>query len=492
MDNQLILERSGHPYGYEVECTARLFFPGYKMLSPEQAEEKEAEQDRIDTSVTKSGGGVELRVASRVGGDFREKVRMLPSSATDQERERALCTLLYELLCGQTGLRPPWGVLTGVRPVRLVHELLRTGKTWEEAERHFLEVYRATPEKTQLALDTARVQQPLLEDNASGDFSLYIGIPFCPTRCLYCSFVSHAIDRTAKLIPEYLDKLCLELEETGRIAGELGLRLRTVYMGGGTPTTLEAEQLDRILGTVADSFDLSGLSEYTVEAGRPDTLTVEKLAVLRRRGVERVSINPQTLDDSVLREIGRAHTVEDFYRAFEMAREQGFRVINTDLIAGLPTESADGFLKGLERIIALRPENITVHTLTVKRSSTLRERADAFLDTEEELTAALEESRKLLAASGYGPYYLYRQKGTRQNLENVGYALPGAESRYNIYMMEEVQTVLAVGAGAVTKLCGAPGRLERIFNFKYPYEYIGRFDEQLERNDKIRRFYEAN
>jgi oxygen-independent coproporphyrinogen-3 oxidase len=355
------------------------------------------------------------------------------------------------------------------------------GLSRDEVLRALTEDYLALPDKIRLALDTGRSQAEILADNRPGDYSLYISIPFCPSRCLYCSFVSHEIGKCRKLIPAYVEKLCEELRATAAIAGKLGWRLRTVYMGGGTPTTLEAADLDRILGVVAENFDLSTISEYTVEAGRPDTVTAEKLAILHRRGVGRISVNPQTMDDRVLDLIGRNHTARQVEESFALAREAGFGWINMDLIAGLPGDSDAGFARTMDQVLALSPENITVHTLTVKRSSTLRSLETAYEESPMHLDECLTGVRHTLREAGYRPYYLYRQKGTRQNLENVGYTKPGFESPYNIFIMEEVQTVLAVGAGAVTKLCGPGNAVKRICNHKYPYEYIGRFGELIDR-----------
>jgi oxygen-independent coproporphyrinogen-3 oxidase len=352
----------------------------------------------------------------------------------------------------------------------------------EQAPRALKNQYLVSPEKLELAQNILEIQRPVIRGTGPKDFSLYVSIPFCPSRCVYCSFVSHDIEGVKKLLPEYLAKLREELIRTGSIAARMGLRLRTIYIGGGTPTVLSAEQLGALMTTIGESFDLSALREYTVEAGRPDSVTQEKLAVLKQMGADRVSVNPQTMDDAVLARIGRKHTAAETLAAYALARETGFGCINMDLIAGLPGDSLAGFRRTVEEVAALAPENITVHTLTVKRSSRLREEGGA-MDTE--AGAMVDYAGSYLAARGYLPYYLYRQKGTVQNLENTGYALPGSEGLYNVFIMEEVQTILAVGAGAVTKLVGADGRITRAPNYKFPYEYIARFDETLRRKDRI-------
>jgi coproporphyrinogen dehydrogenase HemZ len=476
----------GHDFSYEMECLVRLFYPGERIAITKEGPET---PDAICTEMRLDAGGLLLRVRVCLGEYDREQSER-GADLPQAERERRLSVLLFELLCEQTGTRPRWGILTGVRPVRFCHHLLDAGKTPAEGIKWLENTRLVERPKAQLAMETAQVQRPMLRAGDKRDFSLYIGIPFCPSRCLYCSFVSESVARAGKLVPRYVELLCEELREIAKIVREHSLVLRTVYWGGGTPTSLEPEQLTAILHTLQSEFELGQLDEYTVEAGRPDSITEEKLERLRQYSVGRISINPQTLNDNVLREIGRTHTVEQFFGSFALARRAGFPVINTDLIAGLPGESKQSFLEGMRGILGLRPENITLHTLTVKRSATLRRRADAF-EAAGGLSYWLDEAAALLRAAGYRPYYLYRQKGARENLENVGYSLPGAESDYNVAMMEEVQTVLGAGAGAVSKLYAGPGQIGRVFNFKYPFEYNERFGEIIDRKSALRRFYEA-
>lgn len=332
-----------------------------------------------------------------------------------------------------------------------------------------------------MAKAIADLQEPILKaGSAPKTYSLYIGIPFCPSRCSYCSFVSCNLDRDRKLVQPYVDCLCREVEAIRDEADEAGLKLCSIYIGGGTPTSLSAAQLRQLMGTVRDCFDLSAIVEYTVEAGRPDCTDAEKLAVIKEYGATRISINPQTFSDEVLANIGRRHSAQDILDCYAEARAAGHDDINMDLIAGLPGDTVEGFEKSLRQAIALDPENITVHTLTLKRASRIvieDQKENDYADV-----AAMLEKCHLLAEAGYRPYYLYRQKNTLQNLENVGWCKPGHEGYYNIYIMEEVQTILSAGAGGSTKLVADGGkRMQRIFNFKYPTEYIQRFDEVLER-----------
>ena len=323
------------------------------------------------------------------------------------------------------------------------------------------------------------------------DISLYVGIPFCPTRCSYCSFVSRTVGdkATRALVQPYVDKLCAELTAIRETADRCGLHIRTFYIGGGTPTSLSAAQLEQLMSHIAKTFDLAKLDEYTVEAGRPDCTDAEKLAVIREYGATRISINPQTFSDEVLANIGRKHSAQDILDCYAEARAAGHDDINMDLIAGLPGDTVEGFEKSLRQAIALDPENITVHTLTLKRASRIvieDQKENDYADV-----AAMLEKCHLLAEAGYRPYYLYRQKNTLQNLENVGWCKPGHEGYYNIYIMEEVQTILSAGAGGSTKLVADGGkRMQRIFNFKYPTEYIQRFDEVLERKKGVAVFYD--
>jgi len=480
----MTIEILGHSAAYEVECLVRVFYPGRKLCIVRCAA---GDPDTVSTWVRALGDArAQVRVHVRLG-DFDSALEGIVEDQPDTI-ERQLCVLLFRLLCVQTGQRPPWGILTGVRPVRICRSLWERGMGDDEVLKTMTRRYLALPEKIRLCLETGRQERRVLEKAVADGFCLYIGIPFCPSRCLYCSFVSHEIQRARRLVPDYLRLLAEEIRLTGKIARSLGLKLQAVYVGGGTPTTLCAEQLTVLMTAVGESFDFSQLLEYTVEAGRPDTITPEKLCALRAGGADRISINPQTMDDRVLEEIGRKHTVRQTLEACRMAREQGFACVNMDLIAGLPGETAEGFVAGLGQVIGLAPENVTLHALAVKRSSHLREREDAFAPRELLVAPLLDRAWAMLGEAGYLPYYLYRQKGTLENLENTGYTRPGFEGAYNVFAMEEVQTVLAVGAGGITKLC-APGVIKRVHNYKYPYEYIAGFEALRQRKSQVEEFY---
>lgn len=470
----------GHTFGYELQRVVQLFFPGEKVEVTPVENEPPAARSYLE-AVREAGELSVHAVLCEQDMVRREKaVRKNVSHDVDEQAlEHMMGALVWEALSELTGLAPPWGVLTGIRPVKLFMNAIQSGMDEEALREHFIIRRKVAPEKFALAMRTAQVQAPILAQSAVKDCSLYISIPFCPTRCAYCSFVSHSVAQAAKLIPEYLNRLCEELAVIAADIDSLGLRLRTVYFGGGTPTSLTAEQLGRIMQCIKQEFQMSGVQEYTVEAGRPDTITQDKLDVLKMHGAGRISINPQTFSDEVLRAIGRNHTAADTVQAYEMARNTGFDCINMDLIAGLPLDSLAGFQSSVKQALALRPENITLHTLTVKRAARL-----TFSQAQEELAQIREmtDSADLqIQEAGYVPYYLYRQNGSLGGLENVGYALPGHENAYNIFIMDERHTVFGAGAGSTTKICLADGSLHRFYNYKYPYEYISRFATIRER-----------
>lgn len=383
--------------------------------------------------------------------------------------------------------KSPWGILTGIRPVKIASKLLREGMTAAEAETYFVREFGTSAEKARLAVGTAEVERPIVDGMYKNGVSLYIGIPFCPTRCLYCSFVSNSVARSAKLIPEYLDCLMREIKYAADIIKGNGNVIETVYIGGGTPTTLSAEMLDRLFDCLYSQTDLSKIKEFTVEAGRPDTITEDKLKTIKKYNIGRISINPQTMNPDVLKVIGRNHTPEDIEKAMYLARECGIECINMDLIAGLPSDTLDSFKSTVERVERLKPENTTVHTMSVKRSSKLNEAlADYSLTEGNTVSDMVDYAFRSLTKKGKHPYYLYRQKHMLGNLENVGYSLPGTEGLYNIYIMEEMQTIISLGCGGVTKTVDREtDRIERIFNVKEPKDYIERIDEMLHRKDVL-------
>ncbi len=471
---------------YEYEKLARVFFPDQKM---NESESSDPDALRIEVRWQDRELSSRLKLGE---SEFYDEVIAPEDKADDKNYcELTIAQLLCKQLIALTGFNPPWGLLTGIRPMKLLRMLTREyGK--EEAERRFKDDYLVSDKKIALSRRTIIGEDKILSLSQDNSFSLYISVPFCPSRCSYCSFVSQSVEHAAKLIPEYTELLVKELKITADIASSLGLHLESVYMGGGTPTTLSAEQLERVLTATADYFDMSDIKEFTVEAGRPDTVTSEKLAAIKRSGVGRISINPQTLNDDILRSIGRRHTVAQVYEAMDMAKAAGFDNINMDLIAGLQGDTLESYMHTIDGVIALAPASITVHTLAMKRSARLVTEHMAAYNAEGLLAAQmLDYGEKRLTESGYDPYYLYRQSGMVGNLENVGWSKPGYEGVYNVFIMDETHTILAVGGGAVTKLKQPHvNNIERIFNYKYPYEYISRFDEMIDRKKGIKEFYD--
>lgn len=468
-------------FWFELENLTRLFFPNEKINVYK-------EFDTIETPYIYSEFADEISVKVQINSFSEEHTAKIVGN--DVEDELSTVQLLYKILCNYSGITQPWGLLTGVRPVKL---LRRVGEEIgeENAQKRFLNDYFVSEEKFSLARETEINEKKILNLSKPESFSLYVGIPFCPSRCSYCSFVMASIERAEKLMEPYVDLLCEEIKTTAEIANSLNLKLETVYFGGGTPTTLNAKQLDKVLGTVNKYFNMSTCREFTVEAGRPDTIDTERLIALKENKVDRISINPQTTNDEILKVIGRKHSAQQFFDAFELARKCGFDNINTDLIAGLPTDTYESFKDSLDSILKLSPECITVHTLCMKRASTLTTQG-VTLNTDDATQARkmLEYTQNSLTSLDYIPYYLYRQSRMVGNLENVGWSKRGYESLYNVYVMDETHTILACGSGGVSKLKNCEkDYLERIFNFKYPYEYIDRFDEIIERKSIIKRFY---
>lgn len=470
-----------HNFHFELENLTRLFFPNEKITVIRDF--SEPQPPYIYTEVSDK-----ITISVNIGSFNKSETAV--RKLADDDNELVSAQLLYKLLCDFTGLTQPWGILTGVRPVKLLRRLAEESNE-EQAVKRFEKDFFVSNEKTALSRETEHNERKILELSKPESFSLYVGIPFCPSRCSYCSFVMASIERAEKLIEPYTKLLCEEIKRTAVIANKLGLRLETVYFGGGTPTTLSAEQLDMVLKTVNKSFDMSTCREFTVEAGRPDTIDSAKLFALKENKVDRISINPQTTNDEVLKTIGRKHTAQQFFDAFELARKCGFDNINTDLIAGLPTDTPESFKNSLDSIVRLNAECITVHTLCMKRASRLTtEGVTLDLQQARDAREMLAYTQNILGQNEYIPYYMYRQSRMVGNLENVGWSKKGFESFYNVYVMDETHTILACGSGGVTKLKrNNPDYLERIFNFKYPYEYIDRFDELIQRKSGIMQFY---
>lgn len=481
----MLLEIKGHPFRYECENLCRLFFP----YSPVKVDEGEpADGEPWAKAVIDEQNGKYEYTAQVCDGEKR----VILTDSRDLLEEYGMTDLLYRALSQLTGYTPVWGMLTGIHPVKLLRQYCEELGEAAGVER-FRELCHVSAQKTELARRVLHAQEPSIKMLSENDFSLYVSIPFCPSRCSYCSFVSQSVEQAKKLVEPYFELLLKEIEKTAEVTKTLGLTLRTAYIGGGTPTTLSAQQLLKLCDKIHEQFDFSHCTEFTVEAGRPDTIDREKLLALKNGGVTRISINPQSLSDEVLKNIGRKHTAQDVLDAFALAKEMGFREINADLIVGLPGDDPEGFKKTLDGVIALGAANVTVHSLALKRSARLvTESGDLSSHSRSEETAAMVDySVKRLTEEGYEPYYLYRQSRMAGNLENTGWAKPGTVCSYNVYTMDESNSVIACGAGAVTKLKDPySDRLERIFNFKYPYEYISRNEEILQRKEGIAELYE--
>ena len=474
----MIIKNINHPYSYHTEKIAVMFFPLEKL-------KKDGDDDVV--IITKKENG-EFSVNIKVYSRHIEKSVLISENS---DEANVLSLLLYDALSELMGFTLPWGILYGVRPARLMHATVEKLGLQKAKEKFISD--RVEEKKLNLALSVMESENKIIALSKSNSFSLYVSIPFCPSRCSYCSFVSHSIENTKSLIEPYCELLCKEIEQIGSIAKSLSLRLETIYFGGGTPTTLNARQLDSILCAVENSFDLSCLREYTVEAGRPDTVTKEKLDALFSHNVGRISINPQTFSDTVLENIGRRHTSLQTVQAYNMAREVGFDNINMDFIAGLNSDTLDSFKNSIDTAVSLAPESITVHNLALKSGAYLATEKE-FFDLSQRNTARdmIDYSFDTLTKNGYLPYYMYRQSKSLGNLENVGYAKEGRECLYNVFMMDETHSVFAAGAGAVTKLVDPISyHIERIYNYKYPYEYLNNFDEIKNRKQGIIDFYSA-
>lgn len=482
---------SGHDCRYAAEQSLLMLFPGEKPEYPEGSPSGERCELRVSRGAKYT---VCTALLLRSGAAFRGRAQAENPDPADEYAlrgcENRIVKLAFYRAALASGLpKPEWGSLSGVRPAKLMDAYLREGLSPRAAKGRFMREYFVSGSRAQLCLDAALAAQEAARSLDERDVCLYVGIPFCPTRCAYCSFVSQSVEKSMKLMEPFLDALLLDIRATAAETRRAGLRPVALYMGGGTPTTLSAAQLDRLCAALEREFDLSALREYTVEAGRPDTITAEKLRVLRAHGVVRVSVNPQTMSDSVLEAIGRRHTAQDIVDALALVRECGGFEVNMDLIAGLPTDTAGGFSRTLDAVLSLAPENVTVHTLSLKRGSGLT-LAGRPLPEAGEVRAMLDEAMERLAGSGYAPYYLYRQKNMAGGFENVGWTKPGSENLYNICIMEELCSILAMGAGGSTKLVADGGkRIKRFIAPKYPQEYINAAPGFAAGKERIGEFY---
>ncbi len=470
----VIDNRTAYLNDYYFQTLCLLYFPGEKFKEGFESENyayfylEENKPHHFTARVTLGSG--DIRAEGNFVGGYEPSIPM----RDDFYAMNALGKAFLEAGEKLFGFGLPWGYITGLRPVKRAKYYLDRGYTAEQVITLFNRDYDVSPEKSSLSVETALIQQKMLADIAPNDCGLYVSIPFCPTRCDYCSFVSYSNARLFSLIPDYLEKLMRDIRDTGDMIKRLGMRLRAVYIGGGTPSILDELQISRLLSTINESVDINEKVEYTFEAGRPDTVTYEKLKAVREHGVKRISINPQTTSDHVLEQIGRKHSAAQFFSAAETAMKIGFDTINADLIAGLPGDTEISFKKSVDDVINLGFQNITVHTLSIKNAATIRFVGDGFYDPQGDFArASVEYARARLKGAGYAPYYLYRQKNTVGNAENTGYTLQGKENLYNVLMMEEHSTVFACGAGSITKLV-SPNRddiLRHAFP-KYPYEYL--------------------
>ena len=444
----MILDLTGHDRLYDLQSIAGAFFPGESFREGEPHIESILAGDACLTRITGEAGRAEAKEA--LTGRDKDALR------------RAVKRSFYKAASAYTGFSPEWGTFTGIRPAK---EYLKY-----EDERAFLGEFGMKEEKARLCKDTVAAREGLFLPTGERDFSLYLCIPFCPSRCDYCSFISGAGEKMLGLIPAYLEKLTEETKALAVFAAERGLTLRSIYIGGGTPAVLSAEQLSALCASIRENFDLSACAEFTVELGRPDAITKEKLVSVREGGADRVCVNPQTLSDGVLASIGRKHTCARFFEALSAAKSCGFRAINCDLIAGLPGDTEESFAASVERLISEGVENITVHTLCLKQGSRFKS-DEAQIVRGLRAAGMVNASAAALRAAGYRPYYIYKQKQAIAALENVGWEKGGTASLYNILMMDDMGTVLGAGCGASSKVVGGKSPL-RVYAPKYPYEYL--------------------
>lgn len=473
-------------YRYPAEQMLLTLFPGERPEYPDEPAPTalDAEPNAVIFTLHRGKKLAKLSALLLRDGQWHNGVARFPSEKLDEPDWRvyhtvshALKQAFYRAGTALLGRELPWGSLTGVRPVKLPTRAMLAGKTPKQAEKELREVYHVSPPRAALAAECAQAALEVNRGLAPDGLALYIGIPFCPTRCAYCSFISADVKRSLGLVEPYVDALCREIQLAGELLRERGLGVSCAYMGGGTPTTLTAEQLDRVLSAVERFLPVERCAEFTVEAGRPDTITTDKLETLRAHGIQRISINPQTMEDHVLRAMGRAHTAAQIEEAMGLAEAHFGGMVNMDLIAGLPADTAEGFQRTLGQVLDMSPANITVHTLALKKGSRLTEEGGA-LCTPETVEAMLDLASRRLRGAGYAPYYLYRQKYMSGSFENVGWAKPGTVCAYNIVMMEELQSVLSLGAGGITKLVDREkGKILRLNNPKYAREYLDGWDK---------------
>ena len=473
-------------YRYPAEQMLLTLFPGERPEYPEAPIPKALYAEHNAAVLTLHRGEKLANMSALVlrDGRWRNGVARFPSDKLDEPEEQvyhtvshALKQAFYKAGTALLGCGLPWGSLTGVRPVKLPTRAMLAGKSPKQAEKELREAYHVSAPRAALAVECAQAALDVKKGLTGDGMALYIGIPFCPTRCAYCSFISADVRGSLALVEPYVDGLCREIELAGGLLRERGVHISCAYMGGGTPTTLTAGQLHKILSAVENFLPMGRCAEFTVEAGRPDTITADKLETLKSHGIRRISINPQTMEDQVLQAMGRSHTAGEIVEAMALAGEHFGGLVNMDLIAGLPADSPAGFGRTLEKVLAMEPANITVHTLALKKGSRLTEEGGELCGPEA-VEEMLEAASARLRGAGYAPYYLYRQKYMSGSFENVGWTRPGGVCAYNIVMMEELQSVLSLGAGGITKLVDPENRkIVRLGNPKYAKEYLEGWDK---------------
>ena len=482
------LELIGHDEKYALEQSLLTLFPGEKPIYVTVDETSDTHWARV--TLTEEDERVQVTTELGVDGKSAAHSYDYPLSGTEYEKEgqrrHAVGISFFGAAKDLLGISPAWGSLTGVRPSKVALSLIREGGK-KRAEKELQELYCVTPARARLAIEAADAGIRAAAELEPNDISLYVGIPFCPTRCAYCSFVAQSVEKSFSLVEPYLEALFDEITAAGQLVRELGLNVKSFYMGGGTPTTLTADQMDRLLTKLEQNFDFGNLAELTIEAGRPDTIDPEKLRVLRAHNTTRVSINPQTMEDNVLAAIGRRHTADDIRRAMEQVRAANFPHVNMDLIAGLPEDTPEGFARSLDEVISMGADNITVHTLSLKKGSRIMLEGSR-IPGADEVAQMLDYADPTLRKHGFAPYYLYRQKYMSGSFENVGWTKPGGTGLYNIYIMEELHSILSLGAGGSTKMVGG-GQIRRAFNAKYPREYIDRPEKRRANLMDFARFY---
>ena len=475
----LVVKLNKTQFEYDIHSIVKAFYPekDVKVLTPDSVvKDKEWFQRTPDMYID----FYETKIEVRAQGLHSKELDNSDKSYKDEFKK-----FLYRCLCKETGKTLPWGNLTGIRPTKIAMGMLEKGQADAEILAYMQDEHYVSLEKANLSLDIAKREKRLLDLlHYENGYSLYIGIPFCPTTCLYCSFTSYPICSWKSKMEQYLEAVFKEIDYVAEAYKDK--ILDTVYIGGGTPTTLEADELDRLISKIKSSFNFDNVKEFTVEAGRADSITYEKLKVLKEHGVSRISINPQTMKDETLKLIGRRHTVDEVIKAFHMARELGFDNINMDIILGLPGEMEEDVEYTASEIKKLVPDSLTVHSLAIKRASRLQSWIlENGIKTLNNTDKTMEIAAKAAEDMNLKPYYLYRQKNMSGNFENVGYATEGKEGIYNILIMEEKQTIVALGAGSITKVVLQDGRIERCDNVKDVGLYIEKIDEMIERKKSL-------